>query len=889
MSRKYAHQQGILHFGRRSYRLLLEIIILLFIISLARPPPPGAIRDYLATNLRVRLQDAEAGRLDEPITAEEIAAALKSTKNGKSPGPDGLPVEYYKKLRDALVPHMVATFNAITAETPLHPHTLCATITVLPKPGKDPSECTSYRPISLLNNDIKILARILADRLKPYLPSLVHIDQVGFVPGREARDATQRAIDAMSAARCSGQRLLLLSTDAEKAFDRVLWPFLFQTLSTLGMGPGFLTWVRALYTSPTARIKVNGALSNSFSITNGTRQGCPLSPLLFALSLEPFLEAIRRNPAIPGLKGVNSCHKIAAYADDLLFFLTDAKRSLQAVAREFEVYGALAGLKINMSKSEILNVSVPVAEAAGIRDSFPFHWCDTKMRYLGVWLTPTLQNLFALNFLPLLETIHDDLILWNAKYLSWMGRVAVFKMNVLPRILYLLQTVPVALPGHFFKSFRSEMIKFIWAGRKPRLRISVLCKPKDAGGLALPDLLTYYRAAQLNRLVDWTSANSGSGWKDLEGVDLTVPLWTLPWLPRSVVPNAARTHPLIGATLLLWDRLKFTHALSSYPSPLLPLTSNPLFAPGVRSTLRRHLTEGYRLLALHVAHIPTLEAITQRPELPPLSFLDKFNFSQIRHFLGSLPEGHRLTRSLSPFEQYCSRGISMTHGISTLYALLQLRDSESPPFMGVWEAELNLTISDSEWSTILSLTHHGTRAVRYHETSYKILTRWYCTPLRLFQFTGTSDPTCWRCGKEIGSYLHIWWSCTLLQTYWTWVREVIKEVTDVLLDHSPRTFLLMSTGQPTASFKKSVAFRLLLAARHLIPRHWRRQSVPSIREWVSQVDEMFRVEERIATCEDYIPELYQTWYYWREFVASNSLRRRLETELTGDGPQHGDQ
>uniref|UniRef100_A0A8C5LT99 Reverse transcriptase domain-containing protein n=1 Tax=Leptobrachium leishanense TaxID=445787 RepID=A0A8C5LT99_9ANUR len=719
----------------------------LYNLSDPNPPSPGAIGDYLSANLRIHLQDGEAEQLDSPITAGEIAAALKSTKNGKSPGPDGLPAEYYREFRNLLIPHMVSTFNAVTAETPFHPQTLCATIAVLPKPGKDPAECTSYRPISLLNCDIKILARILADRLKQFLPGLVHPDQVGFIPGREARDGTQRAINAVAAARRSGQRLLLLSTDAEKAFDRVLWPFLFQTLRTLGLGSGFLTWVQALYTLPTARIKVNGALSASFPISNGTRQGCPLSPLLFALSLEPFLEGVRRNPTIPGLQGVNRSHKVTAYADDLLFFLTDARQSLAAVVGAFETYGKLAGLKINMSKSEILNVSVPDGEAVGIRDAFPFHWCDAKMKYLGTWLSPTLQDLFALNFLPLLGMIRDDLTMWNTKFLSWMGRVAVFKMNVLPRILYLLQTVPVTIPGSFFKSFRSEMIKFMWAGRKPRLRLAVLCRPKEAGGMALPDLLTYYRAAQLNRLVDWSSATGRRGWLDLEGTDLGVPLWTLPWLPHQAVPNAARTHPLIGTTLRLWDRLKFSHALSSSPSPLLPLISNPLFTPGVRTSLRRHLVEGDRLLAMHVAHIPTLAALTSRIDLPPLSFLDRFNFGQIRHYLGTLPEGHKLTRALTPFERFCSLSLSLSHGISTLYSLLQSRDSESPPFMGIWEAELNLTISDAEWTTILSLTHHGTRAVRYHETSYKILTRWYYTPLRVFQFTGSTDPTCWRCGE----------------------------------------------------------------------------------------------------------------------------------------------
>uniref|UniRef100_A0A8C5N3B5 Reverse transcriptase domain-containing protein n=1 Tax=Leptobrachium leishanense TaxID=445787 RepID=A0A8C5N3B5_9ANUR len=371
----------------------------------------------------------------------------------------------------------------------------------------------------------------MADRLKEHLPRLVHSDQVGFIPGREARDGTQRAINALVVARRSGRRLLLLSTDAEKAFDHVCWSFLFHMLQSMGLGPGFLGWVRALYTSPTARIKVNGALSASFRISNGTRQGCPLSPLLFALSLEPFLEAIPRDPAIPGLKGTTQDHKVTAYADDLLFFLTEARHSLPAVLSAFDTFGKLAGLKINMSKSEILNVSVPEDEAGRLQSSFPFHWCTSKMKYLGVWLSSTPSDLYDLNYLPLLGTIRADMTVWTTKFISWLGRVTVFKMNILPRLLYLFQAAPVAIPSSFFAVLKAEMIKFVWAGRKPRIRLSVLCRPKMAGGLALPDLVTYYRAAQVNRLVDWSSEGRGDGWLDMEGADVAVPLWVLPWLP----------------------------------------------------------------------------------------------------------------------------------------------------------------------------------------------------------------------------------------------------------------------------------------------------------------------------------------------------------------------
>uniref|UniRef100_A0A8C5QYZ4 Reverse transcriptase domain-containing protein n=1 Tax=Leptobrachium leishanense TaxID=445787 RepID=A0A8C5QYZ4_9ANUR len=275
------------------------------------------IDSYLERTITRPLDPTERDSLNAEITADEILAALKTSKNGKSPGPDGLPTEYYKKCTAELLPIIIDLFNAIRAGAPLHPHSLQATITLIPKPGKDHSSCGNYRPISLTDY-----------RLKRFLPQLVDPDQVGFISGREARDATTRVLNAIAYSKRSATPLLLLSTDAEKAFDRVLWPFLFRTLERFGLGEDYLQWIRALYSAPSARVKINGALTQPFSILNGTRQGCPLSPLLFALSLEPFLTSIRQNPLIKGLSGVRTEHKVSAYADDLMFILPDPVQSL---------------------------------------------------------------------------------------------------------------------------------------------------------------------------------------------------------------------------------------------------------------------------------------------------------------------------------------------------------------------------------------------------------------------------------------------------------------------------------------------------------------------------------------------------------------------------------
>uniref|UniRef100_A0A8C5WG47 Reverse transcriptase domain-containing protein n=1 Tax=Leptobrachium leishanense TaxID=445787 RepID=A0A8C5WG47_9ANUR len=258
---------------------------------------------YLADKPLKTLTSESATALGTLIGPEELTAAFKHSKPHKCPGPDGLLVEYFKLLQPELNTHLLAVYNSMLSGGEFHTSSLAATISLIPKPGKDPLLPSSYCPISLLNTDVKILARILATCLQRHLPSLIDSDQVGFIPGREAKDATTRVLNAILLAQRNETPFILLSTDAEKAFDRVLWPYLMRVLQRFGLGQDFLTWISSLYSSPTARVRVNGALTPSFPILNGTRQGCPLSPLLFALSLEPLLVSIRSNSAITGLEG----------------------------------------------------------------------------------------------------------------------------------------------------------------------------------------------------------------------------------------------------------------------------------------------------------------------------------------------------------------------------------------------------------------------------------------------------------------------------------------------------------------------------------------------------------------------------------------------------------
>lgn len=163
--------------------------------SITQKEPPDRVKKRL-DNTRALLNEIGLKRiapdklslLEDPITEEEILKILKESPAGKSPGPDGLSVVYYKKFSDSLVPRLCSYMNKIGGNREIRREALEAMITIIPKEGKDPLLCSSYRSIPLLNSDVKLFAKILASRMKTVMNDLVHTDQVGFIPGRESRD-----------------------------------------------------------------------------------------------------------------------------------------------------------------------------------------------------------------------------------------------------------------------------------------------------------------------------------------------------------------------------------------------------------------------------------------------------------------------------------------------------------------------------------------------------------------------------------------------------------------------------------------------------------------------------------------------------------------------------
>lgn len=142
---------------------------------------------------------------------------------------------------------------------------------MIPKPGKDSSEIGNNRPISLINNNLKLLTKILANCLTSFIASYIHKDQVGFIPGQKGPDQIRRGIDVVSLFQSGWdgghpQEGFLLSIDLQKAFDMISWPYMFSVLDVWGFGPHFLKILQAMYSSRQTQVRLQGQLSPPFSI-----------------------------------------------------------------------------------------------------------------------------------------------------------------------------------------------------------------------------------------------------------------------------------------------------------------------------------------------------------------------------------------------------------------------------------------------------------------------------------------------------------------------------------------------------------------------------------------------------------------------------------------------
>eukprot|EP00253_Pinus_taeda_P009447 PITA_09447 len=389
--------------------------------------------------------------LNRPVEEEDVNEVLKDMQNGKAPGPDGFNVDFFKACWHIVKEDIVNVVEDSRRRKTILKALNTSFISLIPKHDTTQS-ADKYRPIALCNVVYKIIAKIVANRLKPLLSSLLSKEQSGFVEGRQILDNIIQA-------------------------HEVLYAF--------GFDHNWVRWVMALVSSSNFSILVNGSPSEIFNPSRGLRQGDPLSPFLFILMMEGLGRSIKQAKDMGKIRGLQILENGSVlthqqFVDDTLLQGIPTVKEALAYKQILKDFSLATGMEVNLSKSKIFFFRTNIVIQRNISRILGFQRDSLPSKYLGIPLIarPMHKSIWE----SILYKMQDKVKSWTLHALNLANRLVLTKA--------VLQSIPVFMllallaPKGVLEKIRYIQRDFLWGKEETRKKWALvswekICKPKS--------------------------------------------------------------------------------------------------------------------------------------------------------------------------------------------------------------------------------------------------------------------------------------------------------------------------------------------------------------------------------------------------------------------------
>lgn len=822
-----------------------------------------------------KLSPDMSGLCEGRLSVKECFDCLNSFENNKSPGNDGLTVEFYKMFWNSLGNLLVDCLNYSYEVGELSNTQKQAVITLIEKKGKDKRKMGNWRPISLINVDAKIGSKAIATRIQKVLPDIIHFNQNAYVKGRTILDAVRTIDDILEYTQRKGINGLLVAIDFQKAFDSVSRRFMFKALSAFNFGPSLIHWVKTFYNNISSAVMNNGYTTTPFQVLKGVRQGDPLSPYLFIICLEILAIDIRCNKEIQGILVDKEEIKLEIFADDLTVFLKNYT-SLNALFATVESFTLCSGLQINYEKTEAMFLGKQDPKVAPAVSSVRNISIKKAVKILGVHFTYNQILWKKLNFEDILKSIREKLHLWNWRNLTIIGRIQIVKTFVIPIFMY--RAGLVCIHKDIIKEANKIIFNFIWKG-KDKVKRSTLISDVENGGLRAPHLESIIKTQRIMCCKKLADAQPNS-WKtillhylkpvggklllgcgyDIKKLSIKLPKFyeeCFQFLSEYSVAGAGNIEILDNntrANIIVWNN---KHICIDGKS----IFHHALFEKGI-ITLED-------LISDHNDFI--VKGNPYRLGFTPMEVF------YLRQILDALPvQWQNSLRScgnkggnafvLNDFIKLWlkNKQVRLDKLISkNIYGVIRSKYETTPTAQSKFTEHYSSVYLD--WQEIYNLPFKVVLDTKSREFQYKILNRYLTTNSFLHKIGLIASPLCSFCHAESESLEHLFISCSFTQSFWLeficWCKNM-----GIILEELSQTDKLFGIWDREDDFL--ILNQLLITAKQYIYDCRRNTVRPSLRVFCTKLTYVYQLESQIAKLNNKEPSHILKW---RKYINSLSL------------------
>ena len=701
----------------------------------------------------------------------EVSQAVYKLNNNKTPGIDGIGIDFYKVFWKHLRKPYMNMLEKVLEIGEIDISIKTGILNLIPKDGKDTRLLKNLRPITVLNTDYKIIEKCISNRLKPCLKEIINPDQTGFMADRKISTNIRKLFDLMYWSQEQDEDNIILSCDFLKCFDRIEFDCIRKSLKYFGFSDILCTWIDILYDKFRVQIQSNGYFSKFIEVTRSVHQGGCCSAEIFLVCAETLAILLRRNKDIKGIKVEELINLINQFADDLTSSMEFDERSLNAVLRTFEEFRKNSGFTLSYEKTTLYRIGSLRKSQAKLYTEFPIQWSNDPIHSLGIWISTDIEESIRLNYSPLILKVQTVLSQWQHRNLSLMGKVTVVNTLVASLFVYKMTVLP-NMPECMLKQFDNIIRNFLWNGKKSKIALATLQNMKHQGGLKLVNLRNKQDALKIS----WLKViEKDEKMANLAYQFLNPTLRSDIWLCNLNITDAGMIYT--GANrfwtevLQAWAKIHFNTAelidQTIWYNSNIRINGNVIF-------WEKYYTKGLLWLSeLIVENKPIDRNVAE--ELYGMNFLDLLSIYHAYINAKTVVIEDRDSGQLSVYEYF----ILQKSIAKKCYNILCYQPDPFSVKLFKWIDELNEDFIEEEFISAFKCIYSVTNATKYRSFQFRLLHRAIITNIHLKNWGKIESDNCEFCHKERETYVHLFYRCEKIKPLWPKVITMTQNVDNI--------------------------------------------------------------------------------------------------------------